>query len=63
MGRREASRIAKQIYCNMGEYYLNMGDECWQGYAADAGWTDKDAAVVFDYYERTAQRVADWLGV
>lgn len=61
MNRYEANRIAKEIYCTVGEYYLNMGDETWEGYATDEGWSEKESKMIFDYYERTAGRVRDWL--
>ena len=57
MNRREANRLAKEIFMSNG----------WQ---ADADWSEQDAyhdlneddsALVYDYYKRCADRVAEWL--
>lgn len=61
MNRREANRIAKEVYCSSGELYLDYG--CWQNYIEINGWSEKEANLIFDYYERTTSRVRDWLNV
>ena len=57
MNRREANRLAKEIFMSYG----------WQ---ADAAWFDQvgyhdlnedDSALVYDYYKRCCDRVYDWL--
>lgn len=57
MNRREANRLAKEIFMSYG----------WQ---ADAAWfeqegyhdlNDDDSALVYDYYKRCCDRVAEWL--
>ena len=63
MNRYEANRQAKTMYCMMGEYYLAWTDEDWDEYRSDNFWNEKDIAMVRDYYKRTADRVAEWLGM
>lgn len=57
MNRREANRLAKQIFMSYG----------WQ---ADADWSEQkeyndlnedDSDLVYDYYKRCGDRVSDWL--
>jgi hypothetical protein len=63
VNRREANKEAKRMYCMSGEYFLAFMDDDWKRYADEEGWTDKEVAMVENYYNRTCARVADWLGV
>jgi hypothetical protein len=65
MNRREANRIAKHLYTGYGEGFLSVDYESFVDHFHMVGETynERELATIYDYYQRTCKRVADWLGV
>ena len=59
MNRREANRIAKQIFMSYG-WQANVD---WEETCDLHNIDDDDREKVHDYFERCADRVSDWLNV
>jgi hypothetical protein len=59
MNRREANRHAKQIFMDYGKSGRRMFNDVQRRH----GWTNKETALVQDYYCRCANRVEEWLDV
>jgi len=57
MNRREANRLAKQIFMSYGW----QADSYWSEAEEQYDLNDDDSALVYDYYKRCADRVAEWL--
>jgi len=59
VNRRDANRIAKQIFISYG----SQADVDWEETCEIHDIDEKDMALVHDYFVRCADRVQDWLGV
>lgn len=61
MNRRDANRIAKQIFVSYGTTYWAFQETA----LADHGIEEhsKEAELVDDYFQRTVDRVSDWLNI
>ena len=57
MNRREANRLAKDIFMSYGW----QADADWSEQEASYDLNDDDSTLVYDYYKRCADRVAEWL--
>jgi len=57
MNRREANRLAKNIFMSYGR----QADAAWFEQEEYHDLNDDDSALVYDYYERCCDRVSDWL--
>jgi hypothetical protein len=57
MNRREANRLAKQIFMSYGWQALDD----FEDFQARHEWTDEEMDLVYDYYKRCADRVYEWL--
>ena len=64
MNRYEANRIAKHLYTGHGEGFLCLDYESFVEHVNMLdNYSERELAMIYDYYERTCKRVADWLGV
>ena len=61
MNRREANRIAKQIFINYGTTFWAFEETALEEHNIKP--QTKDAELVSDYFQRTVDRVSDWLNV
>jgi len=59
MNRRDANRIAKQIFMAYGW----QADAHWEETCESQDIDEKDMAIVRDYFVRCADRVSDWLNI
>jgi len=57
MNRREANRLAKEIFMSYGW----QADVDWSEQEGLNGLNEDESALVYDYYKRCADRVAEWL--
>lgn len=61
MNRRDANRIAKQIFIDYGTTFWAFEETALTAHGIETG--TKEAELVADYFQRTVDRVSDWLNV
>ena len=61
MNRREANRIAKEIFVSYGTTYWAFQETALAEHGIEE--YSKEANLVNDYFQRTVDRVSDWLNV
>jgi hypothetical protein len=61
MNRRDANRIAKQIFIDYGTTFWAFEETALAAHGIEPD--TKEAKLVTDYFERTLDRVSDWLNV
>ncbi len=57
MNRREANRLAKDIFMSYGW----QANSDWSEQETFHDLNDDDSALVYDYYKRCVDRVSEWL--
>jgi hypothetical protein len=61
INRRDANRIAKQIFIDYGTTFWAFHESALAAHGIEPD--TKQAELVDDYFERTVRRVSDWLNV